>query len=640
MATPVADRLARFARLLGPTPGRLQFAGRLALICALTTLVVEYYRTPEPALTAYVAFFFIKPDRATTVALSIIMVLLISLVVAMLLPIVMAVADDPVRRVGAMALLSFGLLFLASASKLRPIGGIVALIAAFALDLLGQVHIAEIATRAVLYLWLFIAIPAGLTIMVSLLLGPAPRRLVEGALADRLALAARRLVSDDPGVRRSFAEALHETPGESPAWLKAAALERTSPAQDLAALRQAERSTTAVLLLVDLLVREAALDARWRRRLAATLAEMAAILRRGRYPLEITFEPPPGAAQLEPSAAAIVGELRATLAAFAEPQEEGQRAPAGPRAGFFLPDAFTNPAHVRYALKTTAAALFCYFVYSLLDWPGIHTCLITCYIVSLGTAAETIEKLSLRIGGCLLGAAAGIAAIVFLIPQITSIGALMAVVFCGAFVSAWIAAGSPRIAYAGFQVAFAFFLSVLQGPAPAFDMTIARDRVIGVIFGNLVVYVLFTNVWPVSVAGRIDPAIQALLKRLSAMAREPRRMKRVDIVSEVNEAASAVAQDLELAVYEPRGLRPSARWLASRRRAVREISALEGPLLIGVARPERRAEQLEALTQALDGHDRATGHVRMARDPIDRRLANLERALVRGTERTTVHVPA
>ena len=139
-------------------------------------------------------------------------------------------------------------------------------------------------------------------------------------------------------------------------------------------------------------------------------------------------------------------------------------------SSFFLPDAFTNPEHIHYALKTTAAAMFCYVLYSLLDWPGIHTCLITCYIVSLGTAAETIEKLTLRILGCLVGAASGIAAIVYLIPYTTSIGDLMALVFVGAFASAWFAVGSPRIAYAGFQIAFALFLCVIQGSGPSFDM--------------------------------------------------------------------------------------------------------------------------------------------------------------------------
>jgi multidrug resistance protein MdtO len=59
---PREGRFAELLPLLMPFPGRLEFAVRLALICALTTLVVEIYQTPDPALTAYVAFFLIKPD--------------------------------------------------------------------------------------------------------------------------------------------------------------------------------------------------------------------------------------------------------------------------------------------------------------------------------------------------------------------------------------------------------------------------------------------------------------------------------------------------------------------------------------------------------------------------------------------------
>ena len=212
-------------------------------------------------------------------------------------------------------------------------------------------------------------------------------------------------------------------------------------------------------------------------------------------------------------ATAALSELRAALSAFAEPPppDPSPQPAAKPKGGFFLPDAFTNPAHVQYALKTTGAAMFCYVVYMLLDWPGIHTCLITCFIVSLGTAAETVEKQALRFVGCGIGAAAGLAAIVFLMPNVTSIGGLMGVVFLAALASGWIAAGGPRISYVGFQLAFAFFLSVIQGAAPAFDMTIARDRTIGILFGNLVVAVVFTQIWPVTIAERIDPAIAGLL---------------------------------------------------------------------------------------------------------------------------------
>jgi len=646
MATPVADRLAGIARLLAPAPGRLEFAARLALICVLTTLVVEYYKTPSPALTAYVAFFLIKPDRTLSVMVSIIMVVLISVIVAGLMGVAMAVADYPVRRVAAMALISFGLLFLASASKLKPIAAIVALITGYGLDLLGQVHFGELATRGILYAWLFIAIPAGVSIVVNLLIGPPPRRLLERTLAERLDLAAERLLCDDPGVRGRFAAALREAPGETPALLKAAGLERTSPAADLAALRQADRSTTALLVLIDLLVREARLDSDWRTALAATLAEMASILRRGRYPLEITLEPPEGRAPPIPApTAAVLEEVRAILAVFAEPQDEPQIEPppapaAKPRQGFFVEDAFTNPVHVHYALRTTAAAMFCYIVYILLDWPAIHTCMITCYIVSLGTAGETVEKLGLRIAGCLIGAVAGLAAIVYVIPQITSIGALSVVIFLGALASGWVAAGGPRIGYAGLQIGFAFFLSVLQGPAPAFDLTIARDRAIGILFGNLVVYALATNLWPVSVAGRIDPAIAALIKRLGAIAREPLREHRAVLVGEAQEARSAIAQDIELAAYEPARLRPGGTWLADRRDALHEIAALEGPLLAGVEAPAARAGRLEAIAEGLVGQSGASAAGGVSDDPLDLRFSKLERALAPRPERTSAHAPA
>ncbi len=200
----------------------------------------------------------------------------------------------------------------------------------------------------------------------------------------------------------------------------------------------------------------------------------------------------------------VFADIKAAIVNFAEPPREEAAAPKE-AGGFLARDAFTNPEHVRYALKTTAAAMFCYVLYSLLDWPGIHTCFLTVYIVSLGTTAESVEKLSLRIAGCLVGAAAGIAAIVYLVPSLTSIGGLMIAVFLGAL-AAGLCGGRKRAhRLCGFQMAFAFFLCVVQGSGPSFDLVVARDRVIGILLGNIVVYLLFTHLWPVSVSKRIDP---------------------------------------------------------------------------------------------------------------------------------------
>ena len=72
---------AEFLRLLGPRPGRLAFAARLALICALTTLVCEIYQTPDPALTVYVVFFLNKPDRVESLILDVALTILITVIV-------------------------------------------------------------------------------------------------------------------------------------------------------------------------------------------------------------------------------------------------------------------------------------------------------------------------------------------------------------------------------------------------------------------------------------------------------------------------------------------------------------------------------------------------------------------------------
>src|SRR5262245_21776705 len=150
---PHADKirdgfLAQVVRLLGPRPGRLAYAARLALICALTALVVEIYQTPSAALTVYVAFFLNKPDRVESLLIDVVFVVLVSFILGFLTLVAMAVIDVPLWRVLAITIISFALMFLVSASKLRPIGAIFALIIGFALDLIGTLPGGEFATRA------------------------------------------------------------------------------------------------------------------------------------------------------------------------------------------------------------------------------------------------------------------------------------------------------------------------------------------------------------------------------------------------------------------------------------------------------------------------------------------------------------
>ncbi len=124
-------------RLLRPEPTQFELALRLALICTLTTVVLEIYQTPSPAVTAYLVFFLNRPDRVTSVIVNVALVILLTIVIGLVFGAALVVLDDPMKRVIAIALISFVLLFLASASKLRPIAGTLALITAYALDIWG-----------------------------------------------------------------------------------------------------------------------------------------------------------------------------------------------------------------------------------------------------------------------------------------------------------------------------------------------------------------------------------------------------------------------------------------------------------------------------------------------------------------------
>jgi len=219
MVPPVDDALSQnnaWILLTRYSPERLSFALRLALICALVALVAEIYKTPEIALTTYVAFFLNKPDRVESIVLSIAFTIIITVIVGFLLVIASPVLASIPLRVGAMAAISFTLLFLVSASKLKPIGSTLTLVIAYALDLLGSVPLGELATRAFLYALLFVAIPAAVSIVINLLFGAAPRSLAQKDLAARLRTAARALQTDEESIRelnRLLAEGDEEAEG-------------------------------------------------------------------------------------------------------------------------------------------------------------------------------------------------------------------------------------------------------------------------------------------------------------------------------------------------------------------------------------------------------------------------------------------
>jgi len=265
----------------------------------------------------------------------------------------------------------------------------------------------------------------------------------------------------------------------------------------------------------------------------------------------------------------------------------------------FVPDAFTNPDYVRYALKGALAVIICYTLQSAVDWPGIRTCLITCLIVGLGSEGATVQKGTLRISGALVGAAMGFLAILLLVPGMESITSLTLLVAAGTAVAAWVVLGSPRIAYAGVQIAFAFYVCVIQGFEPAWHFYTIRDRLIGILLGNVVITLVFHYIWPVPASGAMWRSLGSALRAMARLATGA--TDALSAAEGIRLQAShdfAVAQQLaDQAAFEPGD--PTGEGLAARERLQRAAADAQSVFLTQLAIAHQPRDVVPALPGAL-----------------------------------------
>ena len=301
-----------------PSPGRLTFALRLALICTLVAVFAEVYKTPEIALTVYVVFFLNKPDRASSLVLTVAIVMIITIVVGILILLAQPLLGNPGLRVFTMALISFVMMFLSSASKLKPIASIVALVIAYALDLLGSAPLGEAVPRGLLYTWLFFGIPALVSCVVNLLIGPSPRSMVQKEIAEQLRAAADVLAEEPVAAGDNSTRSLLMGDAETQEHLKFAGLEKTSRDEDIAALKGASDCVVTVLSAVQLMLEEpqAMPPQHVKRMIETKLIELADIFDAGGYPARV--EPIEVDGDCSDLAISAVAFLNAGLVQFGE----------------------------------------------------------------------------------------------------------------------------------------------------------------------------------------------------------------------------------------------------------------------------------------------------------------------------------
>jgi multidrug resistance protein MdtO len=162
----------------------------------------------------------------------------------------------------------------------------------------------------------------------------------------------------------------------------------------------------------------------------------------------------------------------------------------------FAPDAFSNPAHLQFAVRGTLAAMICYVTYTAIDWQGLSTAVVTCFITALSTIGSSRQKQVLRLSGAIIGGFIfGMGAQVFVLPYLDSITGFSVLFAVVTAISAWISTGSARISYLGVQLALAFYLINLQEFTIQTSLSIARDRVFGVLLSLVSMGLFFDLLW-------------------------------------------------------------------------------------------------------------------------------------------------
>lgn len=195
---------------------------------------------------------------------------------------------------------------------------------------------------------------------------------------------------------------------------------------------------------------------------------------------------------------------------------------AAPHQTVFAADAFANPEHLHFALKGCLAASGSYVIYNAIAWPQISTAVTTCLLTALSTIGASRQKQVLRIAGAIVGGfVLGMGSQIFILPYLDSIGGFTVLFVFVTALSAWFLTSSPRLSYFGLQVAVAFYFINLQEFKIQTSLAVARDRVVGILAGLFMMWLVFDRLWGTPAAVEIKRKCISNLRLLAQLAREP-----------------------------------------------------------------------------------------------------------------------
>jgi multidrug resistance protein MdtO len=549
---PAAQRgwfIGFLRRELAPYPGRASTVARMVIAATLTMILIQTFHLPAGALGGFFALLFSRENLRASVNQAVGLALFFSLGTVVTLVCFAMFLDSPVTHFLFVVSSFFVLFFIMDTARNYGFASGFAFTLATAIPLWDREGDVNIKVALTLYTLLSVAIGAGCATLVEAVYRAfQPSDPVLTGIADRLRVAGEVLRAGGAG----------NQPESQPRamLLQYADVGASTLRQQM--VRAGETAFvrargTAVIALTDRLVelstralqaieRTSTLDADAHARLTllsrTVLGQAQRLLRLPDVRSMVDLRLPTYAPEVSANAAMpVLPELERTAGLLSEicntqairPARRSSRhrvadptpSPAGRRRllhALFVSDAFTSREHQQFALRGCIAATLCYLIYNGVDWPGISTSLATCIITALGTIGASRQKQTLRILGAIAGGfCIALPAQVFLLPHMDSISAFTLFFASVMVLAAWVATSSPRLSYAGLQIALAFDLVNLQENTFQISLSVARDRVVGVLLGLAAMWLVFDQFGGRRAGDSMTRMLQTTLASLSEL---------------------------------------------------------------------------------------------------------------------------
>jgi multidrug resistance protein MdtO len=515
------DRLWRFiVGELAPFPGRANALLRNMVACTLVIILAMSLELPLLALSLIMVFFVSQSNVVLTRMAGILFIVSATLAIGIAILLLKFTYGYPLLRIFFASVVFLVSMFGMRATRLGPLFFVVAIVTIYVQSLVDLVAQPELLLRACLWVWMAVVYPTLVTLLVNTLLLPQePQRLLREAMQRQLAQVESCLLALEQG--RAKIPLISPTDVQHGVLslhklLKFASMRdagyRAREVQHLALITGVSRLYAAVASLST----------------PVSDVEALAALRQDCAALARAIEADPMSPLLlhsetlkRPLMPAALEEMRDALRALAASERLVPVSKTPVKEPLLASDAFSNPNYRLFALKTWLATLFCYVFYNAVDWPGIHTVMLTCVIIALPSLGASMQKGLLRVGGCLVGSALALLCTVFVIPNIETLVGLLLMSLPVIGLGAWVAAGSERISYAGLQIMFCFALALLEQFGPSTDLTEIRDRLVGIVLGVVVSTLVHGLLWPEGEGDSLRRRLSATLHSIAGLLRAP-----------------------------------------------------------------------------------------------------------------------